>query len=193
MAPSTGVPAARCGRRAGRAGPGQAQRSSRPRRAEQPPSLHVTRVAAIALPFTTAEGAEFLPCQSASCAHGTSCLRSLRARHPSRSPRSPPAWSPSWWGSTEWRLVSASCRVIGCRGGILGKHYKASAAGAEVLAVATFWLNKEEAVAEVAFAMGIDLNEYRKALRENLPAGSEVLLASPIQTSTRSSRATRSA
>ena len=35
------------------------------------------------------------PTPSASCADGTSCLRSWAVRHPSRRPRPAPAWSPS--------------------------------------------------------------------------------------------------
>ena len=35
------------------------------------------------------------PIRSASCAHGTRCLRSWGARHPQRPPRPAPAWSPS--------------------------------------------------------------------------------------------------
>jgi hypothetical protein len=35
------------------------------------------------------------PIRSASCAHGTSCLRSWGARHPPRLPRPARAWSPS--------------------------------------------------------------------------------------------------
>jgi Concanavalin A-like lectin/glucanases superfamily len=35
------------------------------------------------------------PIRSASCAHGTRCLRSWGVRHPPRPPRPAPAWSPS--------------------------------------------------------------------------------------------------
>jgi hypothetical protein len=56
-----------------------------------------------------------MPIRSASCAHGTRCLRSSGARHPPYPARPAPAWSPSSWGSVERPFVSASCRVIDCR------------------------------------------------------------------------------
>jgi hypothetical protein len=54
------------------------------------------------------------PIRSASCAHGTRCLRCWGAHHPPRRPRPAPAWSPSGWASVEWSLgLSKLLRVAG--------------------------------------------------------------------------------
>ena len=46
---------------------------------------------------------------SASCAHGTSSLRSWGARHPPRPPRPAPAWSSASWGSLPEPAHVPSC------------------------------------------------------------------------------------